>query len=291
MVGKKGKEELSSVDQVFERHKKVTLNSQFKRSKSRLFMAAIITGMILIFSVYLSSNQSKIAGVQVTGNHYLSTQEIMQITGLNENSRSLFVFESLIQNTAKKHPLIQAISIKEDADGVILIHVTEKDLVGYHYMSTPQILTKEGELIEMSDDLMFLITRIPLIVGFNSDNTETEENELSLLQRLAKAMKDVDSSKIQMISEIHQYSYSYDENGILCMMQDGNRVYGSFYSIGVLNDYNKIASALPQKKNCVYIDEMTKNPYTSLCPEEQEALEQQQKEEEEQAKNEEEKPS
>lgn len=291
MVEKKGKEELSSVDQVFERHKKVTLNSQFKRSKSRLFLAAMITGMVLIFTVYLLSDQSKIAGVQVEGNQYLSTQEIMSITGINENSRSLFVFESLIQNTAKKHPLIQDVTIKEDAQGVIQILVTEKELVGYHYLSNPQILTKEGELIEMSDDLMFLITRIPLIVGFNANGSETEENELSLLQRLAKAMKAVDSSKIQMISEIHQYSYSYDENGILCRMQDGNRVYGSFYSIGVLNDYNKIASALPQKKNCVYIDEMTKNPYTSLCPEEQQALEEQQKEQEEKEKNEEENPS
>lgn len=280
----KKKEPLSSVDQVFEKHKKANQRAYFKRSKRRLFLAAMGCGFLLIFTFYLASDQSKIKGIRIVGNRWLSDEEIMTLTGINDQSRSLFLFESLIQRSALQHPLIESIKIQERGTGIVDIEVVEKQLVGYRYLSVPELVTSEGDLIEMTDEMFSLITQLPLIVGFSDEpviNLETEEVTPSLLAQLAKALKAVDPAKISLISEIHQYAYSYDQNGILCIMQDGNEVYGSLYSIDMLNDYNRVASALPQKKNCIYIDEMSGNPYTSLCPEE---LMQQ---EEEEAKNEE----
>lgn len=261
---------VSSVDRVFERHRKAAKLAQFKKARLRIFFAAIATGFLLIFGIYLSSDRSKISGIRISGNRWLSDDAILELIGINENSRSLFLFESLLQRAARQHPLIESITVHENAAGVVEITVTEKGLVGYRYLDKPEILTKEGELIEMSDDLSFLLNRLPLIVGFDGalEAEEEEEGELPLIQQLAKAMKNVDAEKIEMISEIHQVAFSYDDRAILCIMQDGNEVYGSFYSIDMLNSYNQVASALPQKKNCIYIDEMTGNPYTSLCPEE-----------------------
>ncbi len=268
---KQSDQAVSSVDRVFEEHRRALLRSQFKKMRFRIFLAAMLSGFLLIFAVYLSSDRSKIQGIRIRGNRWLQEDEILKLTGINENSRSLFLFESLIRQTAQNHPLIDSISIHQNDAGVVEIEVEEKQLVGYRYLTIPEILTAEGELIEMTDELSFLLSRLPLIIGFDAALTEEEmeKGELSQIQQLAKALKKVNPEKIEMISEIHQISFSYDDCAILCIMQDGNEVYGSFYSISVLNRYNEVASALPQKKNCIYIDEMSGNPYTSLCPEEQ----------------------
>ena len=262
----KKKKEATLVDQVFQKQKRISGALRFKQNRFRLFFSAIFSGLILIFAFYLFSDFSKIKGVQINGNYYITDKEIMKIVGIDKNTRSLFLFEGLIQRFGQKHPLIQDLSLMELADGSVKIDVIEKQPVGYRYVTKPQILTSNGELIEMDKELEFLILQVPLIVGFES------EDDLSL-KMLAKALASIDPNKIEFISEVHQYSYSYDGNGIRCVMRDGNEVFGSFYSILVINEYNQIASVLPSERVCIFIDEMSLNPYTSFCPDEQTPLE------------------
>ena len=62
-------------------------------------------------------------------------------------------------------------------------------------------------------------------------------------------------------------------------MKDGNRLFTSYYSVDILNKYNGISSANKKVNACIYIDEFSKNAYTSICPEQQEALDKAEQEE------------
>lgn len=256
--------QIDSVERVFEEHRQKQARKDFKKKKRKIFLLACFFGLVCSFFIYFISDASKIKGIEVEGNHWLSSERIIELSGLSENSRNLAVFSLLVENKINKEPLIQSSSISFNDQGIVTIEIQEKEVIGYRYLDKPEMITKEGSLVEMSNEYTSFLSKIPLVTGFYDE-------EDILIQKLAKAFATVDQKKIEQIAEIHQVNYSYDEYGILCIMQDGNKVYGSFYSMEMLNSYNEVVSALKGKKSCIYIDEMSGNPYTSLCPEELEA--------------------
>lgn len=272
----------NEVEIVFSEHRKQRKQEQFNRQKPRLFFFSFLILIISLFGFYLLSDYSKVQRIIIEGNYLLSNEEIQELTDISYDDIWLFVNQSKINEIGQKNPLIDEITIEKKPQCLLVLHVKEKKVIGYRYLDYPELITDEGECIPLEDNQNHLLSRLPLIVGFNQMLTEEELNsdEPTLIKKLAKAMSAVDSIRIEMIAEIHQYEYSYDQNGILCIMQDGNEIYGSMYSMEMLNSYNQVASALVKKKNCIYIDEMSGNPYVSLCPEEQEALEAAQENEE-----------
>lgn len=255
-----------SVERVFEEHRQKQIRKDFKKKKRKLFLLGCLLGTLTAFIIYFFSDYSKIKGIEVVGNNWLSDDKVIELSGLNENSRSLLLFDFIVQNRLSQEPLIESSSLSLNDQGIVTLEIKEKELIGYRYLDKPEMITKEGTLIEMGSEYISFLSRIPLITGFYD-----EEDDLIL--KLAKAFATVDQKKIEQIAEIHQVTYSYDDYGILCIMQDGNQIYGSFYSMEMLNSYNEVVSALKGKKSCIYIDEMSGNPYTSLCPDEVEALE------------------
>lgn len=258
----------SSVERVFEEHRAKQIKKDFRKKKRKIFLLACLFGFLSAFLIYFVSDASKIKGIEVEGNHWLSDDKIIELSGLSENSNSLLIFDLLIQKNLSKEPLITSSSVSLSNQGIVTIEVKEKELIGYRYLDKPEMITKDGTLIEMSNEYASFLSRIPLITGFYDEDG-------ALIQKLAKAFSEVDQKKVEQIAEIHQVTYSYDEYGIQCIMQDGNEIYGSFYSMEMLNSYNEVVSALKGKKSCIYIDEMSGNPYTSLCPDELKELENQ----------------
>lgn len=269
----------SSVERVFEEHRAKQIKKDFRKKKRKIFLLACLFGFLSAFLIYFVSDASKIKGIEVEGNHWLSDDKIIELSGLSENSNSLLIFDLLIQKNLRKEPLITSSSVSLSNQGIVTIEVKEKELIGYRYLDKPEMITKDGTLIEMSNEYASFLSRIPLITGFYDEDG-------ALIQKLAKAFSEVDQKKVEQIAEIHQVTYSYDEYGIQCIMQDGNEIYGSFYSMEMLNSYNEVVSALKGKKSCIYIDEMSGNPYTSLCPDELKELENQENSDENSEKTE-----
>lgn len=269
----------SSVERVFEEHRAKQIKKDFRKKKRKIFLLACLFGFLSAFLIYFVSDASKIKGIEVEGNHWLSDDKIIELSGLSENSNSLLIFDLLIQKNLSKEPLITSSSVSLSNQGIVTIEVKEKELIGYRYLDKPEMITKDGTLIEMSNEYASFLSRIPLITGFYDEDG-------ALIQKLAKAFSEVDQKKVEQIAEIHQVTYSYDEYGIQCIMQDGNEIYGSFYSMEMLNSYNEVVSALKGKKSCIYIDEMSGNPYTSLCPDELKELENQENSDENSEKTE-----
>ncbi len=265
--------ENDSVEQVFIQHKKGNQFSLFKKSRVKIFFASIFTGILILFGMYLLSDISKINGIKVIGNTYLSNEEIIQIAEVSTKSRKIFIFDSIIKNNAKKNPLIDKIEIKFTEDDILEILVTEKKLIGYRYDKTAMLITSDAKLIEMNEDLSRLIVKLPFVVGFDPIEDENGKLDNMILNEFAASMSQLKTSTIENISEIHQISFSYDSAAIQCIMRDGNEVYGDFYTISLLDDYNFVADKLSPEKNCLYLvvsekpdGKKVENYFKSTCP-------------------------
>ena len=263
MVGnKKKKENQSTVDEVFEKHRSDVRRNRFLTNKVKVFVLAVFTGFVLITFGFLLSPASKVRGFDIEGNYFLHEDDVLELSGISSESRYLFVFDSVAENRLLSSPLIQSAQVSVRNDGTVDIVIEEKVILGYRYKTYPELVFQDGTLMELSNDYSYLYSQIPLIVGFNEEMGD-----------FAKAFENIPQKRIASISEIHRYAYSYDPNGLEFVMKDGNRFFASFYSVDVINQYNGVASALTEKKVCLYADENSGNVYKSLCPEEQAALE------------------
>ena len=263
MADKVKQNKTDTVEEVFEKHRFAALKARFMTNKMEVFVLAIISGFVLIVAGFLLSPASRVRGFLIEGNYFLSDQEILKLSGISDQSRYLFLFDSLTADRLTSSPLIQDADVKVKNDGTVAISVSEKVILGYRYKTYPELIFQDGTTMELSNEYAYLYAEVPLIVGFNEDIAD-----------FAKAFEKVPQKRIASISEIHRYEYSYDPNGLEFVMKDGNRFFASFYSAEVINQYNGVASALSEKSVCLYADENSGNVYKSLCPEEVLLLEQ-----------------
>jgi len=257
----KGKKSQSTVDEVFAQHRFDVLRGRFLSNKVKVFVLGVVTGFVLISAGFILSSASKVNGIEIAGNYFLSEEKILELSGINEDSRYLFVFDSVAEDRLVSNPLIESAEVNVRKDGSVSIEVKEKVILGYRYKKYPELVFADGTLMELNNEYASLYAQVPLIVGFNEEMND-----------FAEAFENVPQKRIASISEIHRYEYTYDANGLEFVMKDGNRFFASFYSADVINQYNGVASALTEKNVCLYADENSGNVYKSLCPEEAEAL-------------------
>ena len=255
-------ENKSSIDNVFEKHRFQIKLNKYNKNKLKVFSLGIVSSLIFIVCIYFLLPISNIKGFSINGNYFIDEDYIVEKAGISEDSKYLLIFNSLIENKLKEIELIDDVIIEITKDKIVNITISEKLVVGYRFDEKfPQIVVADGTLIEIQDYYTNIISKIPLIVDFQDD-----------IVRFAQSFVDVEQNMIEGISEIQRHEYSFDANGIQCFMKDGNRLFMSYYSAELLNKYNGISSATETENACIYIDEYSENAYTSLCPEQQAAL-------------------
>lgn len=260
----KAEDNRTSVDLLIEQRRHQAQLRQFRQRKRRLFRWGILTALAVMAAGYYFSGASRISTIRVSGNVNMSRDQILKLSGLTEDSRWLLVWPMSVERRLRTYPFVSKVTVSHRAHSEILIHIEEKEPIGYRYISEPEILFKDGSTAPLDESVLGLIARIPLITGFESEEQTAD---------LAMAFRDVSADQISLISEIRQFEVSYDPNMIRLMMHDGNQFFSSYYSMDVLNQYNSIVSKLNQQKACIYVDEMSKSAYTQRCPGEEAPVE------------------
>ncbi|MFV0480033.1 MAG: cell division protein FtsQ/DivIB [Anaerorhabdus sp.] len=249
--------ENDAVEQVFEKRRKIKQKFDFLKNKPLLFIVACSAGFLIIMILTFLAPMSKVKVISIQGNNYLTQEYVEELSGITKQSVVYFLMPSQIERRIEKSELIANVNVTILKDNIVKIEIIEEEPIAYRYEETPEILLKNGELIPMTEDLLLLIARIPYLTGFNSDEQ---------LMDLAKAFEDVERQSIEQISEISQYSLSYDENAIQLLMMDGNYFFASYFSMPVLNAYAEISSSLVGDGLCLFADDGLEVAYTSICP-------------------------
>lgn len=251
------KEKLLQKNRLFHIRRYTKEANAFERGKRYCLVLAVFLSLLIIGTIYFMSDISNIYRITIRGNSYLSDEMILEMSGLNQDSKFLLTFPFMVERKVKNNELIADCKV-ERADGrLLIINVTEKKLLGYTFTDKGNVLLAEGgEFIPITQDNISLIAYVPVIEGF-------DEKALSLI---AKNLIRCDTRIINEISEIHNYQELKFQN-IMIVMRDGNYIFSSAYGLEILNKYFDMISSYHSTDNqCYYFEDISGNAYTSACP-------------------------
>ncbi len=247
------------LDETFLRKKRSDAKnaSIFKGFKNLYFLIGIIFGFIVLIVLFFISDYSNIYHISVNGNYYLSEKDVISISGLSEYDKYFFTIPYFVEKKINESPYIESCEVIKSDDRLIEINVTEKKQVAYSSIaSIEKIIFVDGTSVDVTDNNAYLKRRLPEIDGFTSEQLDT----------VLRGFKNLDAGTIDQISEIHRYSFSYDENMLEVIMKDGNICFVSWTGLNMLNKYYSIVSSLKAGNSCIYLDELTNSGYVSTCP-------------------------
>lgn len=212
---------------------------EVKKPKFRFkkFLLFILVLYILGFGVY-QFLLTPIKNIFISGNNYLTDQEIIDISKLNNYPSFFLTFKSIIKNKLLKNSYIKSATITKKIIGKVYIKVEENKPLFYYKYDKKTILS-DGRTVDGNE------FSSPILTNKIDDD---------LLVDLIKSMNKIDNNIILLISEIKYVPNDIDKERFLFIMNDGNYVYVTLTKIKSINEYIKILSTLENKKGILYLD-------------------------------------
>ena len=181
-----------------------------------------------------------IRNIIVTGNHYLTDQEIIEMAEIENYPSFIRSFFSPLKENIEKNAWVKKASIKRTSFGVVEIEIEEKE---------PLFEKVENKVIVLSDG-----TEIPSasletpVLGLLNYVPNTKYNTF------VKQMGKIDTSIRYLISEITYLPNEQDKDRFLLYMSDGNYVYLTLTKFQSINYYEQVLEQLAGKKGILYLD-------------------------------------
>ena len=231
----------------------ITNQKQIKgKRRKTLVRWLIISGVVLLILVfglvqYFSSSASNLANITIKGNSVLTDEYIKKVTGLNYNTKFIAVFGSWRSYQAKKDPLITKVDIETTSFHGVTITVTENTILGYRYDSDDmEMILADGNVVPFDSEVIKSLDVFPMFINFSDDKVKT----------YAPLLAAVDPEVRCRIAEISDYSLSWDNDMIKCVMDDGYKVFLSKGAVPLLNQYIKIIVSSTSPYRCLYLDDV-----------------------------------
>lgn len=211
--------------------------------KIRIRLVPLFIFLLVILCILLIGKilvELPIHNIIVTGNHYLTDQEIIETAGIEKYPSFIRSYFSPLKDNLEKNPWVKKARIKRRSFGVIEIQIEEKE---------PLFEKVENQVIVLSDG-----TEIP--------STSLESPVLGLLNYVpdtkydtfVKQMGKIDTSIRYLISEITYLPNEQDKDRFLLYMSDGNYVYLTLTKFQNINYYEQVLEQLAGRKGILYLD-------------------------------------
>ena len=225
------------------KHKKNVRNNKAnsktrKRIKiryGRVFLALIVIGLILYLFFYFF--RFNITNIYVSGNKYLTDQELIELSGLQDYPSTLTNTCLSIKHKLEKHDLIKKVTVKKNGLFQVSIEIEENSPLFYNKTISKFVLSNKKEIDGKFD--------VPILINYVPDKT---------YQKFIKKMVLVTPDILSRISEIEYKPNDVDTNRFLLSMQDGNYVYLTLNKFQNINNYIEIVRKFEKKKGILYLD-------------------------------------
>lgn len=179
---------------------------------------------------------SPINNIFVSGNKYLTDQEIIDIAGVRNYPSFILTTKYNMKKKLLKNDLIDEVKIKKSFGRILTIEVEESNPL---FIYNDKVILSNSKQIDNKDH------KLPTITNY------VEED---ILNKLIEKYQNVDDEIKIMISEIEYVPNDIDKERFIITMNDGNYVYITLYKITSINEYIKIVSTLNNKKGILYLD-------------------------------------
>ena len=215
--------------------KKKKRGKKNRRIKKKAIIIAVIILLTLI-AAYLYFYNSHITNIYITGNKYLSDEEIIKMADL-EDYPNIFKANSVsIQLDLEKNIYIRKAKVyKKGIFNQVYITIYENyPLFIYH----DKTYLYDGKTIDEA----------------KIAPTLTNDIDDSIYDEFIKCMQRVDIDILERISEIKYDPNDVDKERFYLTMNDGIYVYVTLNKFDKINDYDDIVSTLQDKKGILYLD-------------------------------------
>ena len=179
----------------------------------------------------------KIKNISVSGNQFLSDQEVIELAGLEDYPSTFTHFSFQIKQALEDDVFVKSATVSKS--WLYDVHITIEENRPLFYDTTKQkTILESGDEADGSFD-------VPTLVNYTPD---------TIYSKLIQKMKDLDTDIIRRISEMQYDPNDVDPNRFLFTMDDGNYVYLTANQLSNINNYVTIISKFSGKKGILYLD-------------------------------------
>ena len=201
----------------------------------RIFLAIFLLAMMIVLIVVLVPK--KIKNISVSGNQFLSDQEVIELAGLEDYPSTFTHFSFQIKQALEDDVFVKSATVSKS--WLYDVHITIEENHPLFYDTTKQkTILESGDEADGSFD-------VPTLVNYTPD---------TIYSKLIQKMKDLDTDVIRRISEMQYDPNDVDPNRFLFTMDDGNYVYLTANQLSNINNYVTIISKFSGKKGILYLD-------------------------------------
>ncbi len=193
---------------------------QRKNRKRRIYIRLVIIILVLSLFIFwsLRTKLLQIKAIQVDGNSKLSTEEIIEVSGISHGDNIIKTRIGNAEESIVNLPYIESVEIKRKFPGTIEIQVQERvPYMQFEYNYSYAVIDSQGVLLEYS---IRLNSKIPLVKGFDWEQLKPGEEILNngIGNKLQDLFNDEEIEKI--VLNFREIVYD-DENNIKINLFNG----------------------------------------------------------------------
>lgn len=190
-----------------------------KKANRQLIFYLTIFFLLICIIIYLQSPLSHLKRIHISGNFYVSDEEILERSGLTNQTNYWKVKPHEVEEALYENVFVKDVQVEKKFPREIRISLKEYEKIGYFLKDEQyKMVLENGEILpgpkELSGDA-------PLMVGFSEERLESLISELTHLPQ----------SILDLISEIHWESGEKKGKKIHLYMNDGYLVKASLRNL------------------------------------------------------------
>ena len=201
----------------------------------RLLLFLLFVLIVLFLTLKVLS--LRISNIYISGNVYLSEQEIIEYGKLSNYPRSVLTYSKVVESNIKKSDYIKDVKVSKKWFTKIYITVTENRPLFYDQVSNKTVLM-DGKTVSSKFNVPSLVNSV--------DGSVYQ----TFLSQLALINLDVFNN----ISEIEYSPNSVDNKLFLFSMNDGNYIYVNLDKFDSINKYFDMVVNFNNHKGILYLD-------------------------------------
>lgn len=210
-----------------------------KKVRIRVLPVVIVLVVLLsVIGIFKLLTLIPIKNIYISGNSYLSDQEIIELANIEDYPSFLLTTSSSIKKKLKENPYIKKVTIKKRLLAKVYIKIEEYNVLFRKEEDQKLVLENKEELD--NDDIL-----APTLLNYIPDTK---------YDSFIKGMNKINESVKIQISEIKYYPNEQDDDRFLLYMNDGNYVYLTLTKFKQINYYEDVLEKLEGKKGILYLD-------------------------------------
>lgn len=190
---------------------------KIKRYKSMMKVCISVAGAVILLILLLLSPVFYIKDIKISGNNQISTNTILSLIGIEENTNMLKVTANSLKNKIKENAYIDTVKIKKVYPSTILIDVTERECAYMlEYASSYAYIDNQGYILEISKE--------PLEGKVKISGYVTSVESISAGNRLCQD----DLKKLNIISQIMSIAQNIEIQSLITSITINKNEYSLF---------------------------------------------------------------